>query len=373
MKKTVLIFLSLIMVIALIAAGCNGTKEPAPAEVPAESPTETPAAPPGEPPATPPSEIPAAEPPAEEVYELRMSTHYPPEMTDHLVASITEATGGRVEVVVYPASSLLDLKDTLTGLKDGICDIAMVTCETFPEAFPLNNVLLMPFMPLGDKRTSYQVWHKLQDEFPELAGEWGDFQVLFDDTGEGNTLHMVNFAAQTPEEMDGLRMFSGGTVADIMEDYGATPLYLEVPDWFTSLDRGLLDGMWLPWDAIWELKIYPLLPYHTTFPTAPGMLTRNTLFRMEAWNGLPADIQKIILDMGTAEREHIWATLDAKVAITIETVNAEGGTIVDLTPEQVNAWYEAAKPHHDAYLAKIDAMGLPATELYNRALELAQE
>jgi len=367
MKKSLLIILSLLMIMTVIAVGCGEPEAPAPTESPMSS--EEPAVT-----TTPQAPAPEEEPTTtEEVYELRMSSHYPPEMTDHWVASLTEATNGRVKVVVYSSSSLLDLKDTLTGLKDGICDIAMVTCETFPEAFPLNNVLLMPFMPLGDKRTSYQVWHELQDEFPELSGEWSDFQVLFDDTGEGNTLHMVNFAATAPEDMDGLRIFSGGTVAEIMEDYGSTPLYLEVPDWFTSLDRGLLDGMWLPWDAIWELKIYPLLPYHTTFPSAPGMLTRNTLIRMEAWNELPPDIQELMLDIGSAEREYIWSTLDAKVATTIEAVNAEGGTIVDLTPEEVDKWYQAAKPHHDAYLAEVDAMGLPATELYNRALELAQE
>ena len=352
-KRVLLAFLSLMMILVLIASGCGGTEEPAAVESPAGTPV--------------------IETPDEKVLEFRFSTHTPEDAVAYWAKRVEEDTGGRVKITVYAHASLMDYKDTLSGLKDGIADIAFVAPETFPEAFPLNNVLVMPFMPLSDKEQQIKIWHELQGKFPELPAEWDEFQVLYDDTMYSNTLHMVNFAAKVPEDMDGLRMFAGATVADIMEEYGATPLFLEVPDWFTSLDRGLLDGMWLPWDALLELNIYPLLPYHTTFPSAPGMLNRNTFMRKEAWNTIPPDLQKIILDIAPDERSHFWNALDGAVTAVRKAAISEGGTIVDLTPEEVDKWYQAAKPFHDAYIEKVNAMGLPATEVYNEALRLGKE
>ena len=55
------------------------------------------------------------------------------------------------------------------------------------------------------------------------------------------------------------------------------------------------------------------------------------------------------------------------------TMEAEGHSIVTLTPEQEQLWYDATSAVRDAYLADLDAQGLPATEIYERAIELAAE
>ena len=302
-----------------------------------------------------------------------MSSHYPVDVSERWVKTIEEATNGQVKITVYANSSLIDLKDTLSGLKDGIVDIAYIPTETFAENFPLHNVLTLPFLPLGTQEVQYEVWHELLNKYPELKAEWDGLTMLVDDTSTGNQLHTVKALAKTPTDMKGLRVFAGSVNADVMTDIGAVPLYLEVPDWFTSLDRGLLDGMWLPWDATWELKIYPLLPYHTTFTTGNGAMTRSIAIRNEAWNELPADLQQAILSQSPAEVDATWATLNEKAAAVQKAATEEGDTIYNLTAEEATVWYQAAKARHDAYLATVDAQGLPATAIYNEAISLAQE
>jgi len=347
-NKAVLMFLSSAMIMILLMAGCSQSASPL-------------------------FPVASTQAPAARVYQFRMSTHTQGDNMDTWVKKVEEATGGQVKITLYEHSSLVAMKDTISALKAGIVDIAFVTCETFPSVYPLNNILVMPFMPLGDKRTACKIWHELQNEFPQLQAEWDGYQVLFDDCGEGNILHMTGFAAKTPADIKGLSLLSTGIIADIMKDQGASPLYLDVPDWFPALRKGLLDGMWLPWEPIQFLQMYSILPYHTTFHSAPGAIIMNVLMRNDAWDTIPADLQQKTLNLGPAQTGIRWDQQDDIRKTISQSVASSGGTIIDLTPEEVNAWYEAARPHHEAYLKKLDDQGLPATAIYQEALRLGKE
>src|SRR5690606_5912047 len=81
---------------------------------------------------------------------------------------------------------------------------------------------------------------------------------------------------------------------DIIESMGASPVGLPANDIYTSLQRGVVDGLSFPWEAITTFKLDELTKYHTNIPfySSALMMTMNK----EKYESLPDDLKKVIDD-----------------------------------------------------------------------------
>ena len=323
-----------------------------------------------------------AESTSDEPVELSLASQYAAgsphaELLQEWADKIYEATDGEVTITIYASSALLGETDLVSGVKAGIADIVNIQTRALEDQFPLTCIFgmpLMPYLPFGDTELGPEIWAQLEEDFPELKAEYADFKELFNNPSTGGWIHMHSSLVTLPEELDGANLLAfGNPMMEMLEEVGASPLFLDIADLYTSLDRGLLDGVCLAPGGIVEMGLYPLLPYHTIFPN--GLMNGGgaTVMNLDTWNSLSADAQQAFEDLNSWMTGMSWQLELDSDAEAVTVLEAEGHTFYTLTAEEEEAWYQVAYPVHQAYLAELDAQGLPATELYEEILRLAEE
>jgi TRAP-type C4-dicarboxylate transport system substrate-binding protein len=312
------------------------------------------------------------------VIELRFSCHIPPfappvKMYKEWADQIAADTNGQVKIEVYAGSTLLQAPDVLTGVKSGIADMALFVNEMFANTRPLTPILSLPFMGLGNWEEGIKIMNQLRDEFPALNDEWKDFKLLFRELRTGLGIH-TTIPVRVPNDLKGQKIISSGMMADIVNGVGGSAISLSVPDWYTSLDRGLAKGMFMDLGAIYETKVYALMPYHTDFPQGMAFNIGQILMNLDKWKKLPPQAQQAIDKAGAAMELKIAQSTVVLNKKYRENMEKEGGhTFIMLNDDEARQWFEAASPEHQKYLSKAEGRGLPAKAVYARTLELAKK
>jgi TRAP-type mannitol/chloroaromatic compound transport system substrate-binding protein len=81
-----------------------------------------------------------------------------------------------------------------------------------------------------------------------------------------------------------------------LESLGASPVVLPGNQIYTSLEKGVIDGAAWPVIGALDFHWYEVADY--LLRPSFGNTTHLLLFNLDKWNGLPADQQKILLDVG---------------------------------------------------------------------------
>ena len=305
--------------------------------------------------------------------ELKFASHIPPQSSTHKVFALwakelEERSKGRVKVTFYPAASLVKPQDTYPATVKGICDIAFQVLVNDASRFPLNSVVDIPLMGWSDDESATRIRRELFMKFPELQAEFRDVKVLWQIATNPRSMHFVDKQVRVPEDMKGMKIIASGVSAKAMRDMGASPVVLLPPDWYTSLERGIVKGACTGWTTMYNHKVHTLLPIHVDMNLA--YLGQGAIMNKDVWEKLPPDIQKIIDELEpwvtakTIESEH------AESAEAQRVMKGLGHTMIKLTPDELKKWYEGAKPVQEEWLAEGEKKGLPAKAVFDEAKKL---
>jgi len=277
-----------------------------------------------------------------------------------------------VKITIYPGGQLMQPMDVITGIKSNIADMAEVINEMVANERPLTPILSLPFMGLGDWQNGKQIMDKLIADYPALGNEWKDFKTLFRIIRTGTGIHGKN-PIKVPADLKGKKVIATGMIADIVNSQGGSAVSLNIPDWYTSLDRGLVEAMFMDIGAVYEVKVYTLMPNHVEFPKGMSFNIGQVVMNLDTWNKLPPNAQKAIDDASAKITTKIPQTTTEVNAGYIANIKKEGGhNFIMLTQAEADQWYNAAVTEHQKYLAKAEAKGLPAKAIYETALKLAR-
>ncbi|MFC1862573.1 TRAP transporter substrate-binding protein DctP [Thermodesulfobacteriota bacterium] len=309
--------------------------------------------------------------------ELRFSVHMPPfappvKIYQAWCNEVNAETNGKVKVTMYPGGTLMQAADAIAGTKAGIAHIALIVSDMVASERPLTPILQLPFLGLGDWEEGAKMMEQLRQEFPELGAEYSDFKILFREIRTGMGIHTKTLV-KVPSDLKGQKVIASGMTATIVNSVGGAAINLGLPDWYTALDRGLADGMFMDIGAVYEVKLYTLLPYHADFARGMNLQLGIIVMNLQTWNSLSPDIQKTMDEVSKAMEQNIARKTVEVNKQYIANMKKEGGhTFTILTDAEAQMWLDAAKAEHERYLAKAEAQGLPARAIYERALELSQ-
>lgn len=279
---------------------------------------------------------------------------------------IEDESNGRIKIEIYPSATLSKPGVTYDAAAKGIVDIGMQAQGYTAGRFPLTQIVELP----GITNTAQQqscILHKLYDD-GTLAKEYEDTHLLaLIGTGQG-ALHTVDKPIRTPADMKGLRIRQPSAVAShIIEATGAAAIGIPASDTYTSLQRGVIDGLSFTWQPIQAFRLDELLNTHTNIPfyNSTFVLTMNK----DKYNSLPDDLKKIIDD-------NSGALLAAKVAKVFDESNtkamvaaeAKGDVMIDI-PDPLNDpdWKGPLVEGSQKYLDEVNATGLDGNAVYEKA------
>lgn len=279
--------------------------------------------------------------------------------------SLTEASDGRIDVEMYPSQTLAKSASSYDAVKSGIADMTATVQGYTANRFPMTQIIELP----GLVDTAAQGSCALQNLYDEgaLDSEYDDTHVLFVYTNGPGHLHTRDKEVTKPEDIRGMVLRRPTTVVGaLMEDLGAQPVGMPAPEIYQSLQRDVIGGVAISWDGAKVFRINELANYHTELNlySLAFVVTMNK----RVYEGLPDDL-KAVIDEHSGEKwsQHMAAVFDDLDKQSRAEALEKGDKVIDLDENIRNAWKPALDKATEDYLNALEADGLPARELYERA------
>ena len=281
---------------------------------------------------------------------------------------VAEKSNGGVVVQVFPAMQLGGRPADLYGqARDGVVDAVWTVPGYSPGHFPLTEVFELPFV-CGDAEATSQAMMAFHAEW--MRGEYEDTHPLVFHAAAPGQIHTVDDPIRGLADLDGLKVRAASqTAAAVLEELGAIPVGMPVPQVYEALARGVVDGAWLPWTIMRPFRLHEVTSHHTEIALGctPFVLTMNKA-RYEA---LPDGVRQILASttgMALAKRlGRLWQEDEVRGRdLAIE----RGHPVVALDSEERDHWRAATAPVIDRWLRKVNAMGHDGEALLEEAKRL---
>lgn len=290
---------------------------------------------------------------------------------------IEDATNGKVKFDIYWSQTLTKVPDTWNALKYGIAKTALCVHGTFKGLTPVSDVLGLPFLPYESAKQGSAIFWKLHEKFPAIRNELKDNKVLLLYTSTPYFLINTKREIKTMEDLKGLKLrVLGEPPPKALRALGATPTVSPMAATYLNIQKGVIDGMAVPWEALYSFRQYEVVKYYTYLPffVAHFSISMNH----DTWNKLSPDIQKQIEKSGFVGLKgskwwgDFWFDQIAKVAY--EEIKKKGYPMIEYTlpADELKRWQDiAGRPLWEDWVKKTEAAGHPeAREILNTVLEL---
>lgn len=285
-----------------------------------------------------------------EVYQLRLGSHLQEghailENIYEAVDKIKELTNGQVEITVYPASQLGDYSLTYEELMRGTVDMAAISIASqFDPQLEMNFV---PYMV-----TSYDQVEKafgpdsyFFEKYSEVHANLGVKLIgIYAEGFIGLGMNTLPADYADPASDKGLLVRAPGIEVYkwAVEDNGYTSTTIPYSDLYSALQTGVCDG-WiggspqLNWTGFRDVIKYYI-------PTNVFMENGGVFMSMETYNKLPEDLRTIVEDVFLEDVVLAsYVEAEQEDMRCLEELRNYGVEIVELTPEELEAFREHAK------------------------------
>lgn len=277
--------------------------------------------------------------------------------------AVAEASGGELDVKVYPAQTLGKAPAGYDNAKNGVADIAWTVQGYTAGRFPLSQIIELPGL-FKKAEVGSCAFQKLYDS-GALDEEYKDTHVLFVHTHGPGQLHMGTKPVKQLADLKGMKLRRPtAVIGTLLGELEAEPVGLPAPAIYENLERGVIDGYMLTWESVSAFRLSELTKYHTDFGFYS--LAFVTTMNKRKYEGL-SEKAKAAID---ANSGMAWSLVagkgyDEADAAAVETLK-ETSEIFEIPEAEMAAWQAAADRAKEIYLSELDGKGLPGTETYEK-------
>lgn len=240
-------------------------------------------------------------------------------MAEEIAKDITEATGGRLEVEMHPAGSIVGAFDLLDAVSTGTLDAIHSW-----EGYWVGQVQAAGFfaaMPLGMDHHQYMTW-VLQGEGRQLWEEaFKDYNVKLLPAGAytPEVLYYANKPIRTLDDLDGLKVRGSGFWGQIQSRFGASVVGVPGGEVYQALERGVVDAAEFatPTDN-YSLGFHEVAKYIVVPGAHQPTSTFSFMVNEDKWNELPEDLKSIVQLVNDNMWSKAWAYAAAQDTKTFE-------------------------------------------------------
>ncbi|WP_334191613.1 TRAP transporter substrate-binding protein [Pararhodobacter sp.] len=269
--------------------------------------------------------------------------------------ALAEASGGALTLQVFPAGQMGAPADHYAMVRDGIVDAAWVNFGYTPGAFPIADLIDLPYsleVPRDVASVAVNEWYGQY-----AAQEMSDVHFCLAHVGAPGALHSAQPIA-LPSDVAGLQVRpASGAMARFIADLGGSAVQVPATEARQAIERGVANAITFPWGSIDFFGISDAVPYHiadTLYYVGAGIVINK-----DRYESLSPEMRAALDSVCTSE----WAVNVGASWVEFEDAGRQvladmGHTIHQLTPEELAAWHEAAQPSYDRWAAAMTAAGL---------------
>jgi len=273
---------------------------------------------------------------------------------------IEEITQGRAEVTVYPSNTLVAPKDVYRSLETGLVGFDLVFGPFTPGAFPVTDVFSLPGL-VGNQATSNAVLNRLFDKYPIIKKQFSPkVKYITSQVHMRADIHSrvpIRTLADLKGKVIGCQ---NPNIAEALERLGASVSVIKLAtEAYTSLERGVIDGVACAWGSLNVFRLYEVTKYHTLIGISPA--TSHWLFSLKTWNKFTPDEQKRFESLAPWLQNRILnGNVKASVDVRFNKATSENGhEIIKWSNEDTIKMKELFRPIWNKWAEEMEKKGYP--------------
>jgi len=259
---------------------------------------------------------------------------------------ITERTGGRHSIKVFPNGALGSEKDTIEQVRIGALDMIRINVA------PMNNVVpetMVPTMPFVFRSTAHMrkvLDGPIGEEILKACEKQGLVGLAFYDSGS-RSFYTVKKPIRGLADMKGMkiRVQQSDLWVAMMQALGANATPMPYGEVYTALKTGLVDGAENNWPSYESSRHFEVAKFYaiTEHSLAPEIL----LFSKRIWDTLGRDDQLVIKQAAKESVPFMRRLWDEREQASRKIVEDGGSQIVMV---QKKPFQDAMKPVYDKFI-----------------------
>jgi TRAP-type C4-dicarboxylate transport system substrate-binding protein len=293
------------------------------------------------------------------------STAFPCVQMERWAKEVERRTNGKVKVQTFPGGTLLAPKIMYDGTVQGQADISNPTMGYQPGRFPVSEAFDLPIGFTNSKAASLALYDYLMKNKPK---EFEQTKILTAFTSAPAGI-MSSRPVKSLKDLKGLELRVSGTSSNVVKALGGTPVAMPMPDTPEALQKGVVKGIVSSMEVLKDFNFAAYCPYATEANLFAVSFV--VVMNIDKWNSLPADVKKVIDDLG---REHaLWTGTyaDNHVKEALEWSKQKyKHQVFQLSASDKSEIPKLMKPIVDDYIKRMNAKGLPGEQIVKDVLTL---
>ena len=285
--------------------------------------------------------------------------HLHVEMFVPLAEKLAEATGGETTIRVYPGGELgAGPAKQYDRVVDGVADIVYALPGYTASQFKKTLLVEIPGIVEAGTNKTEALWNNIEmldEEFrrTKLLGLWtaGDAVLLTADKKIEKLSDLEGLKIRVPSKNTGR----------LIEAWGATAVSMPITQVYQSMETGVVEGTLVDTSVLTSFKLGEVTKYVTV-----GMNATNSVFTLimnrDSWDSLDAATRDKLTELtGAAMSEGGRVTMTNASDKALEKWLAEGGELIELSPEAAAEFNEASDNLAATVIAELDGEGIDAS------------
>ena len=255
-----------------------------------------------------------------------------------------ERTNGKVDVQLYPSSSLGGDREVAEAIALGNVESELAGMGTFATFYDPLQMFNAPFLfESTDQCYAFYDSDYMRNVNKDVLSATGIRVLEYSDNGKrcfSNNIRPI----ESPEDFVGIKMRVQENPIHLamVEAMGGTATPISYGELYTALSQNTVDGQDNPVTNVIEMGFDEVQQY---FTISNHCYDQIVFIVGDAWfTSLDKDLQQIIMEEAAVWRDYLRDLSNEMEAQNIQDLKDEGREVTELTPEQMEAFKEAVQP-----------------------------
>jgi len=300
--------------------------------------------------------------------------NFPPASTfpciqmERYAREVEARTGGKVKIHTFPGGTLLPAKNIFDGVQAGAADIGNFAMSYQPGRFPVSESVDLP-LGFRSARAASLVLYELITEYRPKEFENVKILTLF-------TCPPADFMTSRPvktlADLEGMELRVSGTGADVINRLGGVPVAMPQSETPEAIQKGIVKGMVSSREILKDFNFAAYCPYSTDVDLF--VVSFAVVMNRSRWDGLPADVKKVLDDLGREQAEWTGVYVDNHGEEALAWARKEyGHQTFEFSPGDRKKIATSVQPLIDGYVKRVSEQGIPGGDMVRKVGELKKK
>lgn len=255
---------------------------------------------------------------------------------------VKDKSGGRLVIKLFPGGQMGPPPRQFDLVRTGVADIGVILHGSTPGRFPVVELAHLPGLVKGNYSGALGLSEIAGDVF---GADHPGVRIL--NMVVARTVIISRSPINDASDLKGKRIRAAGSVqSNVLEALGAVPTAIQPGDLNDALSKGMIEGVSIGYTGIESYKLDDAAKFIAEGDM--GSISFATIMNQSSYNGLPADLRKIIDDTSGVAGARIFGKIFADDETTAKADLVKRGVKISQMTDKGGLLARAAKINDQA-------------------------